>query len=88
MVEKSKVAPLQLELGKLKTSTTLNDHRESESGATETAPTRSGRPSESVKAGMNHEFNCVHRDKDKSFNSYLDSVTTMYVQVGQSNHLK
>ena len=86
MVEKSKVAPLQLELGKLKTSTTLNDDRES--GDKETAPARSGRPSESVKAGMNHEFNCVHRDKDKSFNSYLDSVTTMYVQVGQSNHLK
>ena len=58
LVEQSKVAPLQLELGKLKTSTTLNDDRESESGAMETAPARSGRP-ESVKAGMKHEFNCV-----------------------------
>ena len=86
MVEKSKVAPLQLELGKLKTSTTLNDDRGFAEG--ETPPIRAGQPSESVKAGMNHEFNCVHRDKDKSFNSYLDSVTTMYVQVGQSNHLK
>ena len=56
LVEQSKVTPLQLELGKLKTST-LNP--ESESGAMETAPSRSGQPSESVKAGMRQEFNCV-----------------------------
>ena len=59
LVEKSKVTPLQLELGNLKTSTTLSDDRESESGAMETAPTTAGQPSESVKAGMKHEFNCV-----------------------------
>ena len=52
LVEQSKVAPLQLELGKLKTSTTLNDDRESESGDVETSPARAGQPSESVKAGM------------------------------------
>ena len=56
LVEKSKVAPLQLELGKLKTSTTLNDDRESESGAMETASTRTGQSSESVKAGIKHEL--------------------------------
>ena len=53
LVEQSKVAPLQLELGK------LNHDRESEFNAMETAPTRAGQPSESVKAGMKHAFNCV-----------------------------
>ena len=59
LVEQSKVAPLQLELGKLKTSTTLNDDRGSESGAMETATTKTGQPNESVKVGMKHAFNCV-----------------------------
>ena len=53
LMEQFKNTQLQLELEKFKTSTTLNDDRESESDATETAPTRA---EPSVKAGI-HEPN-------------------------------
>ena len=54
LVEQFKNTQLQLELEKFKTSTTLNDDRESESDATETVLTKA-EPSASVKAGI-HEL--------------------------------
>ena len=52
LVEQSKNTQLQLEVEKLKSSITLNDDRESESGAMETVPTRTEQPSASIKAGI------------------------------------
>ena len=52
LVEQSKNTQLQLEVEKLKSSITLNDDRESESGAMEIVPTRTEQPSAYIKAGI------------------------------------